>query len=420
MKAALLLKAVESVTGKWERQRKAEEKGRRSQATRERAFCRSIRSTIKEVAWEVMEEAYHKARGPYSVANARQIMYAARPEILARTGETELDDQYFTQTLLPDYIEENGCQHWKVAYDARGNFYEPHTGCKVPLGTVEVRDYLRGFDDKLGSDGVAVEDCRRFPTCGPANRYGAVLFVEKEGFRPLLTEARFAERYDIAIMSTKGLSVTAARELVDITCGELGLPLLIMHDFDKSGFSIAGTLQRDTRRYAFAHDCNVIDLGLRLTDVLEYGLQSEPVNYGCAISKLRANLQKNGATPEELDFLCPLQGRPQRVELNAFTSDRLVEWLEAKLAVHGIRKVIPDETVLETAYRRALRLSVIKQQLAPVERMAAQLVADVETPSNLAERLTDALRNDPSMPWDQVLGDLAAKDAVQFADDSAC
>jgi hypothetical protein len=53
---------------------------------------------------------------------------------------------------------------------------------------------------------------------------------------PLFDKVQLAERY--AIMSTKGMSVT----LVDT----LDVPLLVLHDFDKSGFSIAATLRRDT------------------------------------------------------------------------------------------------------------------------------------------------------------------------------
>ena len=45
-------------------------------------------------------------------------------------------------------------------------------------------------------------------------------------------------------------------------CHEHDIPLLLLHDFDKSGFSIAGTLQRDTRRYEFQNSITTIDLGL--------------------------------------------------------------------------------------------------------------------------------------------------------------
>src|SRR5262249_5445877 len=174
-----------------------------------------------------------------------------------------------------------------------------------------------------------------FPSCGPQRRYSAVVFVEKEGFAPLLRAVRLAERFDVAIMSTKGMSVTASRLLVDRLWGEHQIPLLVLRDFDKSGFSIVGTLQRDTRRYSFQNPVRVIDLGLRLEDVEAWGLQSEEVVYGK--SDPTDNLRKNGATEAEIAFLVDYQrsryghyvGR--RVELNAFTSSDLITWIEGQL-----------------------------------------------------------------------------------------
>jgi DNA topoisomerase VI subunit A len=60
-----------------------------------------------------------------------------------------------------------------------------------------------------------------------------------------------AEKYDLAIMSSKGMSVTAARRLADKICSQYKIPLLILHDFDIAGFSIAATLGANTRRYSF-------------------------------------------------------------------------------------------------------------------------------------------------------------------------
>jgi hypothetical protein len=71
------------------------------------------------------------------------------------------------------------------------------------------------------------------------------------------------------------MSVTAARLLADEMCGRHDIPLLLLHDFDKAGFSIAGTLQRDTRRYEFKNDITVVDLGFSLADVEAMGLEGE-------------------------------------------------------------------------------------------------------------------------------------------------
>ncbi|MGA8756384.1 MAG: hypothetical protein WB611_08625 [Stellaceae bacterium] len=101
---------------------------------------RSTRTTIRDAAFEVLEEAYLAASDNGSLpVKPRQIMYAARPQILETTGEIELSGNYFSQTLLIDYIEEYDCSDWDIIWDACGHFIEPHTGTETPLGTLEVR-----------------------------------------------------------------------------------------------------------------------------------------------------------------------------------------------------------------------------------------------------------------------------------------
>ena len=90
-----------------------------------------------------------------------------------------------------------------------------------------------------------------------------MLFVEKEGFGPLFKAAQLAERYDLAIMSTKGMSVSASRMLLDRLCDRGIERFFVLHDFDVSGFSIFGTLGTDSRRYWFNNEINLIEAALR-------------------------------------------------------------------------------------------------------------------------------------------------------------
>jgi hypothetical protein len=268
-----------------------------------------------------------------------------------------------------------------------------------------VRGYLQDIaDSRPPGIGVDIEGFGAvWPTCGPKNRYRAVLFIEKEGFMPLFHKVRLAERYDIAIMSTKGMSVTAARLLVDTLDG---VPLLVLHDFDKSGFSIVATLQRDTRRYQYENEVNLIDLGIRLDDVVANKLESESVSYGKADQ--RQNLVENGATAEEVEFLCgDYDGwygyRGQRVELNAFTSDKLVAWIEAKLKLHGIVKVMPSPEDLALAYRRAFALEYVRESLEDISGEAVAAAESAEIPEELMDRLATMLAENPEMPWDKAV-----------------
>ena len=205
--AADLINAVEMCTRDWTRTIEKEERNPVSRRYRFERMTRARGIQFKEAAWEIMEEAYNKASGQGAYpANARQIMYAARPYIQQKVGKP-LQSSYFTQTLLPNYSEEHGCQHWTTAYDARGHFAEPHGGERFGVGTLEVRHYLKGVRDPSLTD--AALSAASISCYGPKHNFGALLFIEKEGFDPpLLKTAQIANRFDIAIMSTKGVSVT--------------------------------------------------------------------------------------------------------------------------------------------------------------------------------------------------------------------
>ena len=155
-------------------------------------------------------------------------------------------------------------------------------------------------------------------------------------------------------MCTKGMTVAAARELADKMCYDHDIPLLLLHDFDKAGFSIAGTLQRDTRRYEFQNSITTVDLGLSLEDVRTMRLESEyqyhPKGKKAA---LMANLRENGASDEEIAFMFRDFDRlrsTRRVELNAMTSSQFIAFVERKLRANGVAKIVPDQDLLAEMY----------------------------------------------------------------------
>jgi DNA topoisomerase VI subunit B len=374
--------------------------------------------SIKEAAYEWMETAYLKASADNSLpANARQIMYALRPYVLAETGgKCWSSSSYFTQTLLPDFMKAYETDDWNVVFDARGHFQEPHDGARVDLGTLDVCRYLasRAQDPKNLSPASLI--ATGFPTVGPENRYDFALFIEKEGFDPLLKAAHIAERFDIAIMSTKGMSSTAARTLVE-KLSDRAVTILVAHDFDKAGLSILETLRSDTRRYQFASEPNVVDIGLRLSDVEAMELQSEPVDYGKDTDP-RDNLFANGASVEEVAYLA--QGRKygergdwqgQRVELNALPADLFVSWLETKLTAAGVSKVVPNNDVLAAAYRRAVQLKAVQETIeatiAGTDRVAVAVPDDLA--ADVLKRIDGTAQAWDDALWEIMQGSTTAK-----------
>ncbi len=390
--------ALKGVCKEWKRAKRRQD--RVSGHSLNRMRYRSYRTTIREAAYRVMEEAYQKASGGGKYpANARQIYYAARPKILELTDKAELGSQYFCQVLLKDYLDDYG-NDWDVVFDARGHFVEPHTEKIIGLGGIDVRQYINDFTQGEFNTTPIQKPATRIDTVGPHLRYGAVLFIEKEGFAPLLEAAKIAERYDIAIASTKGMPVAALCDLLG-KIRHYGIKAYVVHDFDKAGFSIVKTLRQGARGSRGHGD--VVDLGFRLDDI--EGLERESVGYP---SDPRHNLSMNGATDEEMAILYQGHRYGERVELNAMTTDQFVGWLETKLDEHGIKKVMPNEEILQRAYRRACFLMEVHKKQEEVVKKLKDNKYDV--PPDIQKRIQDIIDDQQEISWDDALWQIAEED----------
>ena len=406
--AQAIIAAVNSVSGEYakiERTRiRSEEQGQRAM-DRYRSSAQQTRS-IKEIVYEHLPAVYLlvSGNGKYP-AQARQIFYCLRPLVLKeRSDLNDLDSAYITQTLLPNFMEENPdiCAKWDVVFDARGHFSEPHTGKTIGIGTLQVRDYLDGFSMPSGLQDAGTHLSTLFPTVGPSGCFCNVLFLEKEGFMPLLDSARIAERFDLAIMSTKGLSSTSARRLME---SMPGVRFLTLHDFDKAGFSIVGTLQRDTHRYQFKNPPEIIDLGIRLEDVRRLKLESEPFTIKPEAAE---NLRENGATEDEIKFMLgDGDGQGQRVELNAMTSPQFIKWLEGKLRKHGVKKFVPEDDVLQTAFKRAALAHKLNGEIDKVFFKLRTEADKADMPEDLRSAVEAYLKKNPGASWDSAVAQIA-------------
>jgi hypothetical protein len=400
--ADALSSALTSAGKSWKQaKRQADREDRVRSSDLERLRYRERDTYISEAVEMVMEQAYLQASGDGEYpANARQIMYVARPLVLELTGDKAWKNSaYFTQVLLPKFIEDNPdlTADWDVVYDARGNLNEPHGGLRVPLGTLEVRDYIAKWDSGE-IDMSIIEDAIEIPS---RHRFITVLFVEKEGFHELLKKAEIAERYDVAIMSTKGMTVTACRSLIDFF-SERDVRVMVAHDFDKAGLGIYHTMISDSDRYIYENKPNVIELGLRLDDVQKMKLTAEPVNYPSDPTRC---LRDYGCTTKEIKFLYNGYRRGQRVELNAMTSPQFIKWLEKKFAEHGVEKFVPaDAETLRDSYIEATKYVTIKDAVA--EALKKFDPKNVKVPRDLAKQLRKNITG-KTCSWSDALVELA-------------
>jgi hypothetical protein len=374
-----------------------------------------MKGDVQRAVWDALPQAYVEASDNDRLpAPARQVMYAARR--ISGLGD-QLSSRYFLDHLIGDrfdrYVAKNPeAANWDIVRDGRGSFHEPHTRKEVSLGTIAVRDYLRQVRNARSVE-ERVDDNERPPelllgwwTIGPRDRFAGIVYVEKEGFDLQIADAQIAERYDLAFLSCKGMSVHAARNLLRELHDHYEVPVFVVRDFDKAGFSIFDTLG----------DGDYEDLGLRLSDLdalaaqpdWDLDLAAESVTYGD--SDPRPNMVLRGASPEEIAFLCPSTEPPfrgRRVELNALVGRRFTRWLEAKLSGQ-VAKVVPDEDTLERVYRWAYARRWLNVEIARLYDEAQDEAADAELPDDLGGLLANRLEEDPHLNWDSIVAHLVS------------
>lgn len=405
--ASVIAKLTRRVTKKHATQIKAEERRVRSRWSR--AYTYSDRVNFTDVVARILPEAYRAASGDGRLpASQRQVYYAAREAFRKATGR-EITQQR-CNTLLLQYMNQRpgGTAAWRVTADPRGTLLIPNTfqETRIPCGTIAIDQHLAELDDDEPLDGHVPLVPKQWPSLAGGQRFRAVLYIEKEGFEPLLRSTRIAERYEIAVLSCKGQSVVAARKYVDHVCRvNGGVPLFVVHDFDVFGFFIGARLtsvswqaeEQDRVAYRFQNDIDVLDFGLRLKDVEKYGLAAEL----CKPPKhIRSELE---CTDEERAFL--YSGR--RVELNAFTAPQFVEWLENNLKAAGLEgRLTPSDVIVERAYRRGIVTARLNEAIRRVHADAVSEAVAAKLPKRLKSRLAElmAARDET---WDLALYRLA-------------
>jgi hypothetical protein len=218
-------------------------------------------------------------------------------------------------------------------------------------------------------------------------------------------------------MSSKGMSTTAARTLIE-ECSRQNVKVLCLHDFDVSGFTICAISSRDTRRYEFERTPDVIDMGLRLSDVRKLNLQSEDVEIK---DDPTDRLIRDGATPAEIEFLrgteiirhekSHFKGR--RVELNAMTNPQLVAFVERKLKEHGVKKVVPEESVLQREFRATVRAQRVQNRMEIVENEVNKEMEHFKPPKGLLGKVVTELARRPQGSWKSAIFTLANRVAMR-------
>ena len=383
-----------------------------------------VHGELQRLAFLFFADAYDAASAGGTVpADARQLGYALRR--LTGLGDL-LSIDYVTTSpagkcLLDKYIRVHPeAAAWDVVRSPRGTFLQPD-GTSVPLGTLAVRAHLDGIIRPVN---IALPQWMNvgapFPSHGPGDDFGSVMYIEKAGFNSLLNANGLPRRRDLGLLSSQGFSVDAARALLVNFVNEHDLGCYVAHDFDASGIGIVAKIQEEVPE--------AVDLGLRWRDIEEFDaagtleLMQERVTY---TNDPRTTLITHGATDDEIDFLCSgvdSDGKVTglRVELNALVGQEFIDWLDARLVEDGIEKAVPTDAIIESAWRRAFAIRKLNAHLDEVwhEFIDAAEAYDLNVPTLVSELTLDLdVEGGTSETWRTLVEELAAQAADEPEDE---
>ena len=343
----------------------------------QRAAPKEKKLSQKDVVLEHLDEAIADASGDGEFRfNERQIFYQLRPIVLEETGQPLLINNF--KGILTDYENEHG-EIAGMYREPRGSIYHPHRKETITLGTLMVEDYKR-----------------------PLWTYNKLVYIEKEGFTEALKDNGWSERHDCMLMSSKGFTTRAARDLVDkLAKHDEPVTVFCVHDADAYGTMIYQTFQEATRARG-ARKVTIVNLGLEPWEAIADGLEVEDVERG-EKHKPVAEYVLERVDGDRLDGWF----QTQLVELNAMKTPQFIAWLDRKMAEHGEGKLIPPPEVLRSELEQKLAASVraaITERIlreADLEGQISEKLNSIERPSAaaLVKGIERLFKRSPEREW---------------------
>jgi hypothetical protein len=315
--------------------------------------------------------------------NLRQIFYVLRQVVHDELGSELLYSNF--EGIITDYENEHG--PIPLLYrDARGTLYHPHIGEDIPVGTMAVEEYER-----------------------PEWTFNKILYIEKEGWFEALKAVDWPERNDCALLTSKGFSTRAVRDLLDLL-GDHDEPITVfcVHDADGPGTMIYQTLQEETKARP-RRRVEIVNLGLDPWEAIGMGLQVEPIkerNREIGVAEYVLNRDDGERWRGWL--------QDNRIELNAMSTPDFIAWLDSKLLDYD-GKVVPPTDVIREKYAEQLKAEIRTQitnrilQEANIDTLVEDAMAGIVGPEidpNLVNAWLDANPEELWTRWvDEVVSD---------------
>ena len=357
---------------------------RKATKSAQRAAPKDKRKTQKTVVLNSLDDAIADVSGGGRYRfNERQIYYRIRDTVREETGRPLTIGNF--KAIITDYEDERG-EIPRMYREPRGSIYHPHRRETISLGTLMVEEYER-----------------------PIWTFNKLLYIEKEGFSEALKDTGWPERHDCSLISSKGFSTRAARDLVDkLAKHNEPITIFCVHDADAFGTMIYQTFQEATKARG-ARKIKIVNLGLEPWEAVEADLAVEDVE---EMEKYKAVAGYVLARDDGEYWKEWLQ--THRVELNAMTTPQFIEWLDAKMEGQ-VGKLLPPNDVLtaelEVNLEDRVRKTLIEQILreAGLDRQITEALARISRPDadSLAGGIREMYEKSPENEWRNYIGRVA-------------
>jgi hypothetical protein len=294
---------------------------------------RDNRRSLKDLVYQVLPSEIENYRATLgSPIWERQLYYNVRNAVKKIDRSKKFDQAQFG-AILRQFQRDFG-EVDDLANKPRGTFIEPHTGRKLPLGTLEVAQYVI-----------------------PEYEYHAILLVEKAGFAEVFASHKIAQKYDIGLIFNEGQSVKACKELVS-RCARKGIKVFVLHDTDPAGYVIFDVMRAEVEQLG----AEVVDISWTVDECLALGKEPESDHRRCA----KASDEWHGLPQRIIPLLSPAARKLflgkkiinpgikfkrrtpfvweyHRIELNDIFTDPeyAMGKIEKRLKAHGCKKLVP-------------------------------------------------------------------------------
>jgi hypothetical protein len=114
----------------------------------------------------------------------------------------------------------------------------------------------------------------------------------------------------------------------------------------------------------------------------------------------------------KLNFQIPIR------ELNALTTPELVTYIERKLNENEVTKFVPEDDVLEVAYKKAFYMQELNEQVKKIISKLKKDNENIKIPKDLKEKILKQIEG-TAFAWDEIIPRIIINEEIKAINDQS-